>query len=67
MPVLMLLVKRVNDLFLCRQPTQFSLQGALDNHHIVALLLRCSRHSPMVLQYELPGSVCRPMQIILIR
>ena len=50
----------------CRQPTQCYIQGVLDNYHIVALLLRCSSHIPMVLQYELPGMVGRPLHLLLI-
>ncbi len=61
------IMNHVTDLIPCRQQTQFSLQRALDNYHIVAWLLRCSRHIPMVWQYELPGMVCRPLQLILIR
>ena len=33
----------------------------------LALLLRCARHRPMVLQDELPGSVGRPLHLLLLR
>ena len=60
-------MEHVTDILPCRQPTQCSLQCVLDNYHIVALLLRCSRHSPMVLQDELRGTVGRPLHLLLRR
>jgi hypothetical protein len=55
------------DLLFCRQPTECSLQGVIDNHHIVALLFRCSRHSPIVLQYDWIVIMGRPVHLLLIR
>ena len=60
-------MEHVHDILLRRQPTQCYVQCVLDNYHLVALLLRCSRHSPMVSQAELIGIVGRPLRLLLFR
>ena len=60
-------MEHVTALLPCRRPTQCSLQGVIGNYYLVALLLRGSRLSPMVVQDELIGIVGRPLHLLLLR
>ena len=59
--------EHATDIIPCGRPTPCYLQGVLANYHLVELLLRCSRHSPIVLQYELPRIAGCPLRLLLLR
>ena len=60
-------MEHATDLLPCRHPAQCSLQSMLGNYRLVAFLMRCSRHSTMLLQDELSGIVGRPLRLLLLR